>query len=39
MNREELIKIFVGKNYNKFMKRNFSIPAFFFGGLYYIYRK
>lgn len=39
MDRKILVKEYVGKNYEKFYEKNFSLPAFFFGGLYFIYRK
>ena len=39
MDRRILVKEYVGKNYDKFYEKNFSLPAFFFGGLYFIYRK
>lgn len=39
MEDEVLIRGFIGKKYDKFINKRFFIPAFFFGGLYYIYRK
>ena len=36
---EDLIKIYVGKNYEKIKKANFSLPTFFFGPIYFFYRK
>ena len=38
-NDEEFKKSWMGKLYDKANKRKFNIPAFFFGGLYYLYRK
>ena len=38
-NDEEFKKSWMGKLYDKANHRKFSIPAFFFGGLYYLYRK
>ena len=35
----KLRESFVGKNYTKFKKKVFSLPAFFFGALYFAYRK
>jgi hypothetical protein len=32
-------QIFVGAKFEKFEKKVFSIPAFFFGGMYFAYRK
>jgi hypothetical protein len=32
-------EVFVGKKYEKFEKKVFSIPAFLFGGVYFAYRK
>lgn len=39
MDEKKLKQIFVGKKFDKFEKKVFSIPAFFFGGLYFAYRK
>lgn len=36
---EKLYQIFVGKKYQKLKKKVFSFPAFFFGALYFAYRK
>ena len=36
---EELIKAYVGKNYEKIKNTKFSIPTFFFGPCYFFYRK
>lgn len=36
---EKMNQIFVGKKHEKFEKKVFSIPAFFFGGIYFAYRK
>ena len=36
---EKLKQIFVGKKYDKFKKKVFSLPAFFFGAIYFAYRK
>lgn len=36
---EKLKQIFVGKKYDKFRKKVFSLPAFFFGAIYFAYRK
>ena len=38
-NDEELLKAFIGKNYEKITKNPFNIPAFFFTSLYMFYRK
>ena len=38
-NDEDLIKAYIGKNYEKFKKNKFSLPTFFFGPLYFFYRK
>lgn len=38
-NDEEFKKSWMGKIYDKANHRKFSIPAFFFGGFYYLYRK
>lgn len=38
-NDEEFKKSWMGSLYDKANSRKFSIPAFFFGGLYYLYRK
>lgn len=37
--RLRMPQIFIGKNYNKLLYRKFSFSGFFFGGLYYMYRK
>ena len=34
-----LLRSFIGEKYDKFKDKKFFIPAFLFGGLYYIYRK
>lgn len=39
MDKDELERVFVGDKYDEFEKMSFSIPALFFGGLYYAYRK
>lgn len=39
VNSDELIKAFIGPNYDKIMKRIFNFGAFFFGAFYYFYRK
>lgn len=36
---EKIKQIFVGKKFEKFEKKIFSIPAFLFGGIYFAYRK
>ena len=36
---EELLKAYVGKNYDKITKKKFNFSAFFFGSLYLCYRK
>ena len=36
---DELISAYIGPNYDKIMKRPFNFAAFFFGALYYFYRK
>lgn len=38
-NDEEFKKSWMGKLYDKANNRKFNIPAFFFGGFYYLYRK
>ena len=38
-NDEEFKKTWMGTLYDKANKRKFSIPSFFFGGIYYLYRK
>lgn len=38
-NDEEFRKAWMGNLYDKANKRKFSIPSFFFGGIYYLYRK
>lgn len=38
-NDDEFKRNWMGKLYDKAKYRKFSIPAFFFGGLYYLYRK
>ena len=38
-NEEELVKIFVGKNYEKLKHSKFNFPVFFFGIIYTLYRK
>jgi len=39
MNQQDLLIDFIGVKFNKIINQKFSFPAFFFGGLYYIYRK
>lgn len=39
MEEEKLKQILVGPKLDKFEKKVFSIPAFFFGGIYFAYRK
>lgn len=39
MEFETIKQNLIGKNYEKFAKKNFSFLAFLFGGLYYIHRK
>lgn len=39
INKQELEKCFIGYNYDKLKSRKFSIPYFFFGGYYALYRK
>lgn len=39
MEEKELKQIFVGKKFEKFEKKVFSIPACLFGGMYFAYRK
>lgn len=39
MEEEKLKQIFVGSKFDKFEKKVFSIPAFFFGEIYFAYRK
>ena len=36
---EELLKAFVGNNYDKLSQQKFNFAAFFLGPLYYLYRK
>lgn len=38
-NDEEYLKAYIGKNYEKIINSNISIPAFFFAELYWFYRK
>ena len=38
-NDDELLKEFIGKNYEKITTRRFNIAAFFFNSLYMFYRK
>lgn len=38
-NDDSFRKTWMGKLYSKAQKRKFSIPAFFFGGLYFLFRK
>lgn len=38
-NEKELIKEYVGKNYDKIKNTKFSLPAFFLGPIYFFYRK
>lgn len=38
-NDDSFRKAWMGKLYSKAQKRKFSIPAFFFGGLYFLFRK
>lgn len=35
----ELLKLFIGEKYNKFISSTFNVPAMFFTFLYYFYRK
>lgn len=35
----ELLKLFIGEKYNKFINSTFNVPAMFFTFLYYFYRK
>lgn len=35
----KLLINYIGKNYKKIIQEKFSFPAFFFGGLYLVYRK
>lgn len=39
INDDMLITAYIGKNADKVVNSNFSICAFFFGGIYYAYRK
>ena len=36
---EDLVKIYVGNNYNELKRTKFSIPTFFLGIYYFLYRK
>ena len=38
-NKEEFIRAYVGKNYEKIKKQKFSWPSFFLGSIYCFYRK
>ncbi len=38
-NTDEWLKAYIGKNYEKIMNSNISIPAFFFAEYYWFYRK
>lgn len=38
-NDKEYLKAYIGKNYEKIINSNISIPAFFFAELYWFYRK
>ena len=38
-NEEDFIQAYVGKNYEKIKKSDFSIPSFFLGPFYFCYRK
>ena len=38
-NNEELLKSFIGNNYDKIVNSGFSLCGFFFGEFYYFYRK
>ena len=38
-NDEDFRRTWMGKLYDKANRRKFSIPSFFFGGIYYLYRK
>ena len=38
-NDDELLKAFIGNNYNKITTRRFNIPGFFFTSFYMFYRK
>lgn len=39
ISKEDLIKLFVGNNYNKISSFKFSFPTFFLGPIYLLYRK
>lgn len=39
INEDELLKAFIGNNYDKIVKGSFNIPGFFFTTLYMFYRK
>lgn len=39
VDEEKLVMSFIGNNYDKIISNKFSLPAFFFGGLYLYYRK
>ena len=39
LSTEEMVTSYVGKNYNKFVYKNFNFAAFFFSTLYLLYRK
>lgn len=38
-NEEDFIQAYIGKNYEKIKKSDFSIPSFFLGPFYFCYRK
>ena len=38
-NEKDFIQAYVGKNYEKIKKSDFSIPSFFLGPFYFCYRK
>lgn len=38
-NDEKLLKTYIGKNYEKIIEKKFSLPAFFLGEIYFVYRK
>ena len=39
MDNDKLLKTFIGKNYPKILYNKVSIPGFFFGSYYFLYRK
>lgn len=38
-NKDDFIKAYIGKNYDKIKSQKFSFPTFFLGSIYFFYRK